>query len=146
MKSLARIANESLVAFAADIETGVAGGVGQSLDATVIFVTFTVESDGGNAGGESAFADHFTDNFGRGDVAAVRVRFAEILFVSARAGQGFAGEVVDDLAADVTRATEDAQTRTSTVLFNGVGNSEFASNALFVQTQLFSHVNTTRFD
>ena len=128
-----------------NIQTGVARGVCESGDASVILITFTVESNGGNSGGQSALGNLFADDSGGGDVSAVRIRIAEIFFLSARARQRLPYGIVDNLGADMSRTAENTKSRTSTVSFNGVRDSEFAGLALFVQAKLFIHVNTRKY-
>ena len=139
-------ANDSLLGtFSADIESGVARRVGERLDATVIFIALTIESDGRNAGGERAFGDELADHGGGFDVSAVLVFRAEISFVGAGARERLAHFVVDDLRANMARATEYAKSRTNADFFHSVRDSEFASPALFIQTELFSHCSSARF-
>lgn len=116
-----------LVRALTNIKTAFTSGVGESLNAAVIFVAFTVERDGGNAGGERAFRDLLTDNGGGFDISAVGAGSAEFFFVRAGARERFPFVIVDNLHANVARATEDAKSRTNADFFNRVRNSVFAS-------------------
>src|SRR5436305_10224364 len=92
-----------------ELETRLAGGVGQALDPAMILVASTVEANLVNTGLLGPLGDHPADDGGGGLVAAVGGGAADLGVERAGRGQGPAVVVVDDLHVDVLGTPEDGQ-------------------------------------
>src|SRR5215204_6550636 len=86
-----------------EIETALAGGVGQRLDAAVIEIARAVEHDRLHAGGARALGDETPDLLRRVDVGARLQLPAHVLFEGRGGSERDAALVIDDLRVDLLR-------------------------------------------
>src|SRR5690606_4264248 len=92
-----------------ELQTVVAGGVGQGRDAAVVLEPTAVEHDRFDAGFLRTLGDELADLFGLGGLVALEV--AQAGLHRRRGGQRVALHVVDDLGHDVLRGAEHRQAR-----------------------------------
>src|SRR5579864_6007227 len=88
-----------------ELQSGLAGGVGQRLDAAMVQIAAAVEDDAAHPGGGGALGHRAAHGGGRGGVGGVALERALQLALGARGGgQGAPLGVVDDLRGDVVQA------------------------------------------
>src|ERR1700756_471643 len=92
--------------------------IGERLDAAVVLVPAAVEHYFGDSGGFGTLGNDFTDDLGRGDVAAALQILFRFFVDRAGGDQSLAGAVVDDLRIDVAQRAIHAEART----LGGAGN------------------------
>src|SRR5262245_43810878 len=94
---------------ALELQPGLAGGVGQGLDAAVVLEAAPVEDHRLDPLLLGPAGDELADRLGRGHVGSLLL--LEVLVHGGRGAQGLARLVVDDLGVDVGLAAEDGQAR-----------------------------------
>src|SRR5258708_11507707 len=95
-----------------ELQSGLAGGVGQRLHAAMVQIAAAVEDDAGDPGGHGALGQRTTDGGGRGGVGPVALQLAlQPAFAARRSHEGAPLGVVDDLRGDVVQAAEDGEPR-----------------------------------
>src|SRR5579864_5027790 len=96
-----------------ELQSGLAGGVGQRLDAAMVQVAAAVEDHRLHARGDGALRQRATHGGGGRGVGGVPLQATLQLALDARGGNdGTALSVVDDLRGDVVQAAMDSEPRT----------------------------------
>src|SRR3954447_17364802 len=101
--------SSSLFCRASEGQAALTGGIGQGRDTAVVLVAGAVEDHAVDSGGLGTFGDELADLLGLGGL--VTVEAAQVGLHARRGDQRVAGEVVDDLDADVLRRPGDDQAR-----------------------------------
>src|SRR5690606_30511681 len=99
------------LSFLSEFQSALAGGIGQRLDAAVIFVGASIENDGADAGLRSPLGDQPSDLGGSRLVRAGPQLAPEILLEARGCSDRLTLRVVDDLRIDVLGRAEDRQPR-----------------------------------
>src|SRR5690606_14112824 len=96
---------------ALEVEAGLAGGIGQGLDAAVVLIAAAVEDHLGHAGVEGALRHQLTDDLGLLGLRLPAISLGPALLSRRGGGQGMAGHIVDHLGVDMLVRAEDVQPR-----------------------------------
>src|ERR1700674_1714611 len=94
-----------------ELQSTLAGGVGERLDAPVIEIAAAIEDDRLHALGDGALGHELAHRFRGVDIGAGLEAAAHVLLHARRRNHGLALQVIDDLGVDVLRRAEDRQPR-----------------------------------
>ncbi len=113
-----------IIGSGSNVETGLAGGVGENLETTVIQKSVPIESDLRDAGFEGFFGDGFTDLSGSFAVSTESDFGLQGLVVRSGGNQRLTLAIIDNLHVDVLVAAEHAKSRPCRIPFDGIGDAE----------------------
>ena len=120
-------------------ESGFAGRIGQGGDAPMITIVTAVEGDFLDAGRKGLFSEQLADGFSRGLVAAIGHVRAHIFILRAHGDEGFAGDVVNDLASQIAMAAINRQAWTGLGATSSLANAILSPLTLTTQVFVFIH-------